>query len=490
MSDPAILAGLAAELVSVPGLAVLVPLLAAVGLCFVADRRHAAWIGIAAAAAAFLLACALPWQRRAGLLLLVDPLSATFAILTGFVGLLAAWSSALQGACGQRGGAVVLQCCLGCLLLALLSNNAAATWGGIEAAGLAASLAVALPGTPAARAAAWGQVLTGGAGLLLAGVGTVLLYLAATPVLGDGLPALRWDGLAAAARFSPALLNLAFVFLLLGYAARAGLAPLELAPPGLAPLGPAPLQAGLAQAGPLPATALLAAAIPGVALSVILRLRDLLNANAEALAPGPPLLAFGLASVLLAGFGLWRRGDAVQAVAVAAIGQTGVAAFAFGLGGAAATFAGLLQLILLTLTRVAVLHCLGFALRRTGGPGFAGLRGRHRALGLTLAAGLVALAGLPPFGLFPSIFLVLGETVRRLPGLAPPLALGLACGAWALARRLASPGPGAANPDHGAAPSLPALLPAWLPLAAVVVLGVAMPAAVAGWLAAIAGAGP
>jgi hypothetical protein len=67
-----------------------------------------------------------------------------------------------------------------------------------------------------------------------------------------------------------------------------------------------------------------------------------------------------------------------------------------------------------------------------------------------------------------------------------PLALGLVVGGWALAMRLISLCLGAPTPDRGPAPGLPALVPAWVHLAVVLVLGLAMPGPVAAWLMAIA----
>ena len=208
-----------------------------------------------------------------------------------------------------------------------------------------------------------------------------------------------------------------------------------------------------------------------------------------AIAPGPPIMALGLASLLLAAFSLGPQRDVKRFFSCATVAQSGLAAFAFGLGGAAATFAGLLQMALHTLTRNAVFQCVGWSVRLKGGQSFADIGGlllRHRALGLTLAAGMVALAGMPPFGLFATFFLILSETVDGQPWLAAPLAIGLVVAGWAMAVRLLSLCLGTPTPDRGPAPGLTALVPAWVHLALVFVLGLAMPGPVAAWLAAIA----
>lgn len=274
MSELLTLAAMLRELASLPGLVVLVPLAAAAGLAWAPLPRLAATLAAAAATATFLLACALPFRPVAGLLLLVDPLAAHVAILTGFVGAAAAWSVAATPPAERAdtpAGHALFLASLGCLLLALLSNNALVTWGAIAAACIGSVGVVGLPGTPHARVAAFRQLMLCGVGIALASLGTVLLWLAAAPALGPGLPAMSWSRLATAPGCNAAMLNLAFVFLLLGYATKAGLAPLH-----------GWLTAACAEA-PTPVAAVLAGSLPNAALLVILRLRGVLDANSAAI---------------------------------------------------------------------------------------------------------------------------------------------------------------------------------------------------------------
>jgi hydrogenase-4 component F len=478
------------ELATPAGCVVLLPLLAAFVLAAIPRAQVAAWVNIAASLATFALACQLPWRQGAGDLLLVDGLGAHMAILTSFVGATSAWYSrgfiAVEAEAGRLGDMALrqyhslFQFFLGCMLLALLANNLGVVWMSVEAATIAAVLVVGLPRTTNAIRASWKYFLLCGVGIALALFGTIVLYLAALPVLGPGLPAMSWTALTTAApQFRGPMLNLAFVFLLIGYGTKAGLAPLH------------GWMADAHAQGPTPVSAVLSGSILNVALVMILRLRGLLAMNAEAIAPGPPIMALGLLSVLLAAFSLWRRRDVKRFFAFSTIEQTGVAAFAFGLGGPAAIFAGLLHMTVHTLAKAALFQCIGRACQMEGGQLFddiGGLIERHRALGLTLAACIVGVAGLPPFGLFTSEFLTLIATMQRLPLLALPLGLGLVVGGWALLRRLMSLCLGEAMPDRGPAPGLSDLAPAWLHLAVVVVLGLAMPGALVAWLNSIAAA--
>lgn len=483
-----------AELLSPAGAVVLIPVLAALVLAAIENRAVAAWLNIAAASATFLVACRLPWEQHAGTLLLVDPLAAHMVILTAFVAMTTAWFSAPYVAVEEATGRLdpkrlrhyhaLFQAFVAGMLMAMLANNLGVTWVAIEAATMAAVLIVGLPRTEHAVEASWKYFLLCGVGIALAFFGTLVLTLATLPEVGAGpdaaLAAMRWSQVATAApRAAPQLLNLAFVFLLIGYGTKAGLAPLHAWMPDAHAEGPTPV------------SAVLSGSILNAALFVILRVRGIMAANPEAISPGPPIMALGLLSLLMAALSLWRRRDVKRFFAFSTIEQSGVAAFAFGLGGPLATFAGLLHLTLHTLLKAAVFQCVGRACQLKGSQLFTditGLLASHRPLGLTLAAGIVAVAGLPPLGLFTSEFLVISHTVQSRPLLALPLGLGLVIGAWALGWRLITLCTGPATPDRGPAPATLALAPAWLHLAIAIVLGLAMPATLVAWFAHVAGA--
>ncbi len=418
---------------------------------------------------------------------LADPLGVHLAVLTAFVGFTTAWYSLAYVAVEREQGRLEgvrlrlyhagFQAVTGSLLLALLSDNPGVTWVGLEAATLATVLVVGLPGTPGAVEAAWRFLLICGVGLALALFGTVALFLAAQPALGGDPAAMSWSGLARAAPdLDGAVLNLAFAFLLVGYGTKAALFPLHAWMPDAHAEGPTPV------------AAILSGGILNAALVVLLRLRGVMEANAEAMAPGPPLVALGLASALVGAFALWRQRDVKRFFAFSTVGQGGVAAVAFGLGGPAATFAGLLHLTAHTLAKAAVLQCVGRAVQLAGGrrDGLGGLLLSHPALGVPLAFGIVAVAGLPPFGLFASEFLIVAEAARRAPWLVAPLGLALVVGAWALVARLQGLCLGPTRPAAGPAPSFAALAGAWLHLGVVLLLGVAVPASLASWMRGIA----
>jgi hydrogenase-4 component F len=474
---------------SVPNLVVAVPLLAAIVLALLPQWRVAAWVNLGAAALAFGLACRLPWQgSAAGSWLLADPLAVHLVLLTSFVGLTSAWYSrfyvAMEVESGRLNGPrlrlyhAMFQALLGFMLLAILSDNLGVTWGAVEAGTIAAVLVVGLPNTVDAARASWKFFILAGVGIALALFGTIVLYLAASPALGPGWAAMSWSALALAApRCNGTVLNLAFVFLLLGYGTKAALVPLHAWMPDAHAQGPTPVNA------------ILSSSLLNVALFIILRLRGVMDENADAIAPGGPIMALGMASLLVGSFSLWRRRDVVRFFSFSTIEQSGLAAFAFGLGGAAATFAGLLHLTLHTLAKASVFQVVGRAAQAKGAqdfPTMGGLLLTDRVAGLTLVAGVIAIAGLPPFGLFTSEFLVVMQTVHLAPLVAAPLLLGLVGGAWVLIARLQGLGLGAGEPNRHTAFPVIGLAGAWVHLVIVLVLGLAMPAGIVAWMQGIA----
>jgi hydrogenase-4 component F len=411
-----------------------------------------------------------------------DALNLPFVLVSAIIGLTTAIFSAATldaerfDSLRIRAYHTAFQVFMGAQFLALVSDNLGVMWVAIEIATLASVLMVGIHGTPAAVAAAWKFFILCGTGIALALFGTILLYLAAQPVVGGGDPGLSFAALrAVASQCDPGVLSLAFVFLLVGYGTKAGLVPLHSWLPD-------------AEAeGPLPISAVLSGLLLNAALVAILRVQSVVGANEAALAPGPFLIGFGLASLLLASLALWRRRDARRLFAWSSIEHVGLATLAFGIGGAAANLAGILHLLGHALVKSAVFVAIGAATQLKGSQRIAdigGLAASHPALGWGLALGIAGLAGMPPLALFVSEFALVTEATARQPWLILPLGLGLLLGAAALVRALQALCLGVPTPDNPVrgAFALPGGLlwatgPVWLHLALAAALGFAAPPA-------------
>jgi len=355
--------------------------------------------------------------------------------------------------------------------LALLANNIGLLWVAIELATLTTVLMVGIYRTPEALEAAWKYFILGSLGVALALFGTILVYLAAQPVVGEGLPAMAWHILIAKANaFDPALLNLAFVFLLLGYGTKVGLAPLHAWLPDAHAEGPTPI------------SAVLSGLLLNVALYAVLRFKMLMSANAAALAPGPLMVGLGLVSVLFASLMLYRRNDIKRLFAYSSIEHMGIITFAFGMGGPLANFAGLLHIALHSLTKSGIFFAVGQITQAKGSQRISQIQGlteTHPRLGWGLTLGVVAIAGMPPMGIFLSEFLVVSATVAREPLLALLLVAGLLLAFGALLLRLH--GLAFGEPQGSAAPVQASYLPMFMHLALVLVAGIWLPAPLVAW---------
>jgi hydrogenase-4 component F len=298
--------------------------------------------------------------------------------------------------------------------------------------------------------------------------------MAAEPAIGTGPNAMVWTDLVAhAASFDPALLNLAFVFLLLGYGTKVGLVPLHAWLPDAHAEGPTPI------------SAVLSGLLLNVALYALLRFKILLAANPNALAPGPLMIGMGLVSLLFASFMLYRRRDIKRLFAYSSIEHMGIITFAFGMGGPLANFAGLLHMSLHSLTKSAIFFAVGDISQVKGTQKIAdigGLTETNPVLGWGLVVGVVAIAGLPPLGIFTSEFLVVSSTFAREPLLALPLVLGLLVAIGALFLRLNSIAFGEPRgPNHKAKSSKASYVPMFAHLGLVLSAGVYLPAPLVGW---------
>jgi hydrogenase-4 component F len=361
--------------------------------------------------------------------------------------------------------------------LALVANNIGLMWVAVELATLTTVLMVGIYRTHEALEAAWKYFILGSVGIALALFGTILVYMAARPVVGEGLDAMVWTVLIdRVAAFDPALLNVAFVFLLLGYGTKVGLAPLHAWLPDAHAEGPTPI------------SAVLSGLLLNVALYAVLRFKLLLAANEAAIAPGPLMVAMGLTSLIFAALMLYRRRDIKRMFAYSSIEHMGIITFAFGMGGPLANFAGLLHMVMHSLTKSAIFFAVGHVAQIKGTQQISQIRGlteTHPWLGWGLVIGVVAIAGLPPLGIFMSEFLVVSSTFAREPLLAIPLVLGLLLAFGALLLRVNSVAFG--EPTGSTAPAEASYVPMYAHLALVLAAGLYLPPPLVTWFQHVAG---
>jgi len=456
----------------------LIPAVAAALLAGMPGYRWSARLNVLAAFLSFATAVSFfAIQPTSGAYLLVDDLNKVFIMLTTLVGFTTSVFSASyiehEIEIGRltptfvRFYHAMYQTLMFAMNLALVANNIGLMWVAIELATLTTVLMVGIYRTHEALEAAWKYFILGSVGIALALFGTILVYMAARPVLGEGLYAMVWTVLITrAGQFDPALLNLAFVFLLLGYGTKVGLAPLHAWLPDAHAEGPTPI------------SAVLSGLLLNVALYALLRFKMLLALNPAALAPGPLMVTMGLISCVFAAFMLYRRRDIKRLFAYSSIEHMGIIVFAFGMGGALANFAALLHMTMHSLTKSAIFYAVGHISQVKGTQKIAdmgGLTVTNPVLGWGLVLGVVAIAGLPPLGIFMSEFLVVSSTFARQPWLAALLVLAILVALGGLFLRLNSIVFG--EPRGPTAPTEASYVPMFAHLAIVFMAGIYMPPA-------------
>ena len=420
-------------------LVLLLPALAVPVLALISNYRLSAAVNVLASGLTMLAGISLLFSDRVrDDLLIVDDFNIYLVTLTTFVGFTTSVFSATYIAHELESGRLtpaflrfyhaLYQAMIAAMNVALLANNVGLMWVGVEVATLSTVMMVGIYRTPEAIEAAWKYFILGSVGIGLAFFGTILVYLVGQEVLGEGLPAMAWDLLVTnSAKLDSKLLSLAFVFLLVGYGTKVGLAPFHAWLPDAHAEGPTPI------------SAVLSGLLLNVALYALLRFKMVLAANPTTLDVGAIMVALGLISILFAAFMLYRRRDIKRLFAYSSIEHMGIATFAFGIGGPLANFAGLLHMTMHSLTKSAIFFAVGHVAQVKGTQRIAdigGLSVTHPVLAVGFTLGALAIAGLPPFGVFTSEFMLVTSSFPRHPLLTVALVFGLLIAFGAIILRL------------------------------------------------------
>src|ERR1019366_6425802 len=329
------------------------------------------------------------------------------------------------------------------MFLVVLANNLGVMWIAVEGMALSSVLLVALYNRKTSLEAAWKYVMLGSVGLVLALFGTIFTYAAAIGKTGDEtMPSFNWSRLLAMApQLDHHLMTLAFIFVLVGYGTKAGLAPMHTWLPDAH------------SEAPSPTSAMLSGVSLKIAVYALLRFHILTTA---CLGPGFSrhlLLGFGLFSMVLAGPFILTQKNLKRMLAYSSLEHVGLICVGVGMNSALTVFGALLHMGYHALTKPVLFfaagnihqhyHTLDF--RRIGG----GVARTLPVTALVLGVAAVAVSGLPPFGLFVSELLIVtgGFTSQQAWVSVVLLAALIAvfCGVLIKLSRLLL---GPARPDH------------------------------------------
>lgn len=281
------------------------------------------------------------------------------------------------------------------MLLAVSANNVGVMWVAIEATTIFSALLIPITRTKASVEASWKYILICSVGIALAFAGTVLGYFDFVTLSGPVENALNWPVLLASApSLHPEVMKLAFVFLLVGYGTKAGVAPMHTWLPDAHSEAPTPLSATMS------------GVLLAVALYAILRWKVVVDATIADGYTDKLLIALGLLSLVVASFSLVLSRNYKRLLAYSSIEHTGLMCLGLALG-PLGVFAAMLHLINHTAAKSMTFLLAGRILHRyhtTQIKDVSGLLKTMPGTASMLTVGMLAIIGLPPFGLFISEF--------------------------------------------------------------------------------------
>ena len=288
--------------------------------------------------------------------------------------------------------------CLSAMALVSLAHHLGLLWVAIETTTLAMAPLIYFNRNARSIEATWKYMLICSVGIALALLG--LYFLAYSTMVAGQEPTLLLEPLVAQARrLSPAWLHAAFIFLLVGFGTKMGLAPLHTWKPDA--YGEAPGLVG----------ALLAGGLVNCALLGILRIYQICMAAGDTRFFQQALVLMGLVSMAFAAVFVVRQADFKRMLAYSSVEHVGILAVAIGLG-RGALFGALLHIINNGLTKGVLFLSSGNIHRSYDSKSCEQVKGALRRLpwsgGLFLAA-FFAITGSPPFGPFVSEFTIVSS---------------------------------------------------------------------------------
>ncbi len=311
---------------------------------------------------------------------------------------------------------------IGCLLfflstmtLVVVSENLGLLWVAIEATTLASAPLIYFHRHHRSLEATWKYLLICSVGIGLALLGNFFLAVAATAPGGASLPLDVHALVQRAGELQTPWLKGAFIFLLIGYGTKMGLAPLHTWLPDAHSEAPSVV------------SALLSGALLNCAFVGILRVLQVCGAAGLGSYAGGMLIVFGLLSIAVAAAFLLAQSDYKRMLAYSSVEHMGILALGVGLGGSAA-FGSLFHAVNHSLVKAMLFLLAGnilAAYRTKTARDVTGLLGRVPVTGALWVAGLFAIAGSPPFGAFTSELLILRGALEQGRFAIAALYLGL-----------------------------------------------------------------
>lgn len=300
---------------------------------------------------------------------------------------------------------ILMFCFMFTMVLALSVRNIGIMWIAIEATTLASAFLVGFYNDRYALEAAWKYIIICSVGIAVAMLGIIFLNLSTIGALQSS-EQLEWTALMEnAGILKTSTVRLAFIFILVGFGTKAGLAPMHTWLPDAHSQAPAPI------------SALLSGVLLNSAMYGIIRVTAVVNKNiGSSEYTGKLLIALGMVSILAASVFILTQKDYKRLLAYSSIEHMGIIAVAIGFFTPASIFGGLLHMINHSLTKSMLFFCSGTILQKYGTKQISKIRSVIKILpytGTAFLLGLFAIAGTPPFSIFSSEFSIIAAIFKE-----------------------------------------------------------------------------
>lgn len=394
----------------------LVPFLLGLGMLLVRNRRLLGVLDVFGSVAVCGLALAISIRVGASGpvtslgLLRADDLTVVFLLLVGLLALTTSLTSIgwvrEQVARGEMREErlhyyhALVQGFVATMLVTVLADNLGILWIAMEGTTITSALLVGYHGKRQGLEAAWKYIIVTTIGIAFGLFGTVLIYGAATHAQGgvqSGV--MNWSSIIAlSSRLDPSIVRIGFVFVIVGYGAKAGLAPVHMWLPDAHSQAPSPV------------SALLSGALIKCALFGILRFHSIARHACGPAFSERLLLTFGLISVVVATPFIIAQHDLKRLLGYHSVEHVGIIALGLGFGGRVGVYGALFHVVSHGVTKALTFLIAGDAIGRYGTHdmrqmrGYLGIAPLHATL---LLMGAFSLAGTPPFAIFMSELMII-----------------------------------------------------------------------------------
>jgi hydrogenase-4 component F len=299
------------------------------------------------------------------------------------------------------------------MAIAAMASQPVVAWIFLEVTTLSTVFLISYYNNRSTIEAAWKYLIVNAVGLLLAFFGTLLYF---TSVAGGAEGLISWQALAAnATHLDPALARLAFVFILIGYGTKVGLAPMHTWKPDAYGKSPAPIGA------------LFSGALLPLALVTMLRFKDITDAVVGVSFSQHLLIGFGLLSMCVAALSILTVRKYKRLLAYSSIEHAGIMLLGFAFGGLGA-IAALVHMVYHSLIKASLFFLAGNLMVKYHSTRIQKIKAAATIVPVTsvlLLLGLFAATGFPPFGIFLTELSILAAGLPNYPIIAGVMLLAV-----------------------------------------------------------------